>query len=179
LPAVDVNEAIRITRKGIEANPTAWRLHQHLGYIYWQQQNYTAAAETYKQGAAIPGVPPWMKAMYAKMVADGGSRSTAREIYSRMYEQSTDDKVKEMAQRRLMQLDALDQLDSLNKFLASFQSRLGRCPASWKELEPVFRGMRVALSDSGAPLDPSGSAYVFGTTNCEVKISPDSKVPVR
>jgi tetratricopeptide (TPR) repeat protein len=179
LPAVDVNEAIRITKKGIEANPTAWRLHQHLGYIYWQQQNYPAAAETYKEGAQIPGAPAWMEAMHARMAAQGGSRSTAREIYTRMYEQSTDDKVKEMAQRRLMQLDALDQVDSLNKLLATFQSRLGRCPASWKELEPVFRGMRIPLSDSGAPLDPSGAAYVFGNTNCEVKINPESKVPVR
>src|SRR5687768_4338851 len=37
LPAIDVQEAIRITSKGIEANPTAWRLYQHLGFIYWQQ----------------------------------------------------------------------------------------------------------------------------------------------
>ncbi|HET9477691.1 MAG TPA: hypothetical protein VFO72_00005, partial [Pyrinomonadaceae bacterium] len=37
LPAIDVDEAIRITRKGIDANPNAWRLYQHLGYIYWQQ----------------------------------------------------------------------------------------------------------------------------------------------
>src|SRR5215212_12169301 len=47
LPAVDVQEAIRITQKGIQANPNAWRLYQHLGYIYWQQQDYQAAGETY------------------------------------------------------------------------------------------------------------------------------------
>lgn len=179
LPAVDVNEAIRITKKGIEANPSAWRLHQHLGYIYWQQQDYRAAAEIYREGAAIPGVPPWMEAMRARMEAEGGSRSTAREIYIRMYEQSTDNKVKEMAERRLMQLDALDQIESLNKLLTTFQLRFGRCPESWKELEPVFRAMKLSLADSGAPLDPSGTAYVFGKTNCEVAINPDSKVPVR
>src|SRR5215217_4904653 len=43
LPSVDVQQAIRITQKGIDANPNAWRLHQHLGYIYWQQHNYAAA----------------------------------------------------------------------------------------------------------------------------------------
>src|SRR5437660_6249210 len=31
LPAVNVEEAIRITKKGIAANPSAWRLYQHLG----------------------------------------------------------------------------------------------------------------------------------------------------
>ncbi len=36
LPAIDVQQAIRITQKGIDANPNAWRLYHHLGYIYWQ-----------------------------------------------------------------------------------------------------------------------------------------------
>ena len=69
--------AIQILKKGIDANPSAWRLHQHLGYIYWKQGNFQAASETYGQGAAIPGAPPWMEAMKAQMAAKGGSRSTA------------------------------------------------------------------------------------------------------
>jgi tetratricopeptide (TPR) repeat protein len=109
LPAVDVNEAIRITQKGIAVNPNAWRLYQHLGYIYWQQGNYQAASETYGRGAQIPGVPPWMLAMKAKMLADGGSRDTAREIYIRMFEESNDEQVKDMARKHVEQLDSLDQ----------------------------------------------------------------------
>ena len=109
LPAVDVQEAIRITQKGIDANPNAWRLYQHLGYIYWQQGNYQAASETYGRGAQIPGVPAWMLAMKAKMLADGGSRDTAREIYTRMFEESNDDQVKDMARKHLLLLDSLDQ----------------------------------------------------------------------
>ena len=55
LPAINVNEAIRITKKGIEANPNAWRLYHHLGYIYWQQHDYQAASEIYGRGAQIAG----------------------------------------------------------------------------------------------------------------------------
>src|SRR5215203_182471 len=66
LPAINVNDAIRITKKGIDANPTAWRLYHHLGYIYWQQRDYVAAGEVYSRGAQIPGAPPWMEAMKAK-----------------------------------------------------------------------------------------------------------------
>ena len=51
--------------------------------------DYQAAGEIYGRGAQIPGAPAWMEAMKAKMVAEGGSRSTAREIYTRMYEQSS------------------------------------------------------------------------------------------
>jgi tetratricopeptide (TPR) repeat protein len=177
LPAVDVDQAIRITLKGIEANPSAWRLYQHLGYIYWQQQNYAAAAETYGRGAQIPGAPEWMLAMKARMAAEGGSRSTAREIYTRMFEQSTDVKVKDMARRRLLQVDAMDQIDALQKVLTVYKERFGRCPATWKEIEPVFRSMRLQTGPTGAPLDPSGTPYVFGKSNCEVQLSDKSEIP--
>jgi len=179
LPVADVDAAIRLTKKGIAANPSAWRLYHHLGYIYWQRGDLATAAETYGAGGQIPGAPEWMTAMKAKMLADGGGRATAREIYSRMYEGSTDEKVKEMAQLRLLQLDAFDQIDILKKLLAAFKARTGRCPASWKELEPIFRARRVPVDGSGAPLDPSGTPYEFKPENCDVAVSNDSKIPVK
>jgi len=179
LPAIDVNEAIRITQKGIEANPNAWRLYHHLGYIYWQQRDYRAASEMYGRGAQIEGAPPWMEAMKAKMAADGGSRATAREIYTRMYEQSTDEKVKDMAHKRLLQLDSLDQRDSLRKLFAAYQARTGKCPNSWKEIEPVLRALRIAVDASGAPLDPGGAAYVLRAGACEVELNPASEIPAK
>ena len=140
---MNVDEAIRITKKGIDANPFAWRLYQHLGYIYWQKQDYAAAADTYGRGSQIPGAPEWMEAMKARMAVEGGSRATAREIYTRMLEQSADEKIKEMAQHHLAQLDALDQRDTPKKILTAFETRMGRCPATWKELEPTFRVIKI------------------------------------
>jgi tetratricopeptide (TPR) repeat protein len=179
LPAINVDEAIRITKKGIEANPSAWRLYQHLGFIYWQQQNYQAASEAYGKGAQIPEAPAWMEAMKARMAVEGGSRSTAREIYTRMYEQSTDEKVRDMARRRLLQIDALDQMDAMRKVMATYFERTRRCPANWKEIEPALRAIRIPTDSSGAPLDPSGTPYVWGKTNCDVKLNPKSEVPAK
>ena len=179
LPSVDVQEAIRITQKGIQANPNAWKLYQHLGYIYWQQHDYRAAGETYGRGAQIPGAPAWMEALKAKMVAEGGSRSTAREIYTRMYDQSSDEQVRDMAHKRLMQLDSLDQRDFLRKLLNAYQARTGKCPNSWKELEPVLRGLRVPVDASAAPLDPTRTPYVLLAGTCEVELDPKSQVPVK
>jgi tetratricopeptide (TPR) repeat protein len=179
LPAVDVQEAIRLTRKGIDANPNAWRLYQHLGYIYWQQRDYQAAAETYGRGASLPGAPAWMQAMKAKMETEGGSRSTARVIYIQMFEESTDPKVKDMARRRLMQLDSLDERDALRKLFESFRAKLGHCPASWKEMEPVLKSLRVPLDPTGAPFDPSGKPYVLKKDSCDVELDPNSGVPAK
>jgi len=179
LPAVDVQEAIRLTRKGIDANPTVWRLYQHLGYIYWQQHDFQAASESYGRGAMLPGAPPWMEAMKAHMAADGGSRSTAREIYTRMFEQSGDSKVKEMARRRLMQLDSLDERDAFRKLFSGYQARTGHCPGSWKELEVLLRAIRVPLDSSGTPLDPGGTPYVLRKERCDVDLDPKSEVPAK
>lgn len=175
LPAIDVNEAIRITRKGIDANPTAWKLYQHLGYIYWQQGDFKSAADAYGRGSEIPGAPPFFAAMKARMLAEGGSRATAREIYKQMLEQSSDDSVKEMARRRLMQVDSLDERDGLSKILSAYQARAGHCPENWKELELVLRNLRVPVDSAGAPLDPSGAPYVLN--GCDVNLDPKSEVP--
>ena len=168
LPAINVQEAIRITRKGIDANPNAWRLYQHLGYIYWQQHDYAAAAEVYGRGADVAGAPAWMRAMKARMAVEGGSRETAREIYARMFEQSRDEKVKDMAHKRLLQLDSLDQRDGLRKLLVAYQTRMGRCPATWRE-----------INLPGAPLDPSGAPYVLKPGKCEIELGEGSEIPSR
>lgn len=177
LADVDPERAIQIMKKGIAANPSVWRFHQHLGYIYWKQKNFQAASETFSQGAAIPGAPRWMEAMKAKMLADGGSREVAREIYRRMYEQAEDREVKEMARRRLLQLASMDQQDALRKVLSLFQSRANRCPASWREIEPALRGMRFPVDSAGAPIDPSGTPYLLAKGGCDVDLGPNSEVP--
>jgi tetratricopeptide (TPR) repeat protein len=177
LPGVKVEDAIRIINKGIAANPSAWRLYQHLGYIYWQQKDFKGAADAYGRGATIPGSPPWMEAMKAKMLGEGGSRGTAREIYLHMYQEAGDDQVKGMARRHLMRLDSLDEREGLRKILAAYQSRSGRCPSSWKDVEPVFRALRLRIGPLGAPLDPSGTPYVLDQKKCEVELDPKSEVP--
>lgn len=174
LPAIDVQQAIRIANKGIDANPTAWRLYHQLGYIYWQQKDYQAASEIYRRGAQMPGAPAWMTAMTAKMAADGGSRETARELYARMYEGAADENVKDMARRRLIQLDSLDQRDSLRKVLAVYQSRVGQCPADWGDVQQLLRAIRAPLDASGAPLDPAGAPYQL--KSCDVDLDPKSEV---
>ena len=179
LPAVNVNEAIRITQKGIAANPNAWRLYQHLGYIYWQQGDYQAASETYGRGAQIPGAPSWMLAMKAKMAADGGGRNTAREIYTRMFEESADEQVKDMARKHLWLLDSLDQRDVLRKVMTAYRDKTGRCPAAWTELREVFRVLSVPVDANGSPLDPSGAPYVLTSGACEVQLNPKSEVPIK
>jgi hypothetical protein len=175
LPSIDVQQAIRITQKGIDANPTKWKLYHHLGYIYWQQKDFKAAGEAYDKGSKIPEAPAWMSVMKARMADGGGSRSTAREIYKHMYEQATDETVKEMARRRLLQLDSLDEREVLGRVLAAYRNSVGKCPANWTEVEPILRKLRFPLNSAGAPLDPSAVPYLL--KECEIDLDSRSLVP--
>jgi hypothetical protein len=176
LPEVDVKEAIRITKKGIVANPSAWRLYHLLGYIYWRQGEFQTAGEAYEQGAEQPGAPRWMQAMKARMATEGGSRELARDIYTRMYEEPGDSSVNDMARQRLMQLDSLDERDAIRRVLSLFQSKAHRCPSSWREIQPVLRSLRLRSDPDGAPLDPSGKPYVLVNANCDVGLDPKSEI---
>ena|ERR1700730_3267881 len=177
LPAVDVHEAIRITRKGIDANPTAWRLYQHLGYIYWQQHDFKTASETYAQGARLPGAPSWMQAMAAQMAAKGGSHSIAAEIYQRMYQESDDPGVKDMAVRRLSQIRFFVERDVIRSILRDFSARTKRCPASWEEISTALGIAHLRLDAAGVPLDPTNVPYVLVKEGCDVDLDPRSGIP--
>ena len=177
LPEVNPDQAIALLNKGIAANPSSWRLYQHLGYIYWQRGEYAKASEVYAAGAKLAGAPPWMTAMSARLKADAGSRDAAREMYQRLYETSDDKTVKEMVVAHLMRLDSLDEREAIGRALDEFRMRFGHCPTSWRELVPFFRAARLRIDPSnGIPVDPSGVAYRLTSDGCGVDLGEGSKV---
>ena len=177
LPAVDVESAVRLINKGIEANPGAWRLRSHLGYIHWQGGRYAEASEAYRSAAAVPGAPAWLGAMAAQMSTKGGSRDTARAIYETMLRTTDDDQMKRLALRRLAQLQSLDERDALRRLLSAHRGRAGgRCATSWREIAPALRAARFKLDASGAPVDPSGAPYRLLADKCDVELGEGSEV---
>ncbi len=176
LPAVDPEQAIQIVKKGIAANPSRWQLHQQLGYIYWKQGDFQAAGETYDKGAAIPGAPPWMEAMKAQMAVKGGSRSTAQQIYARMYQETDDPGVRDMAMRRLMQLQWFGERDEVRRVLGEYAVLEKRCASSWKDVAAALRKAGLRVDASGVPFDPAGFPYRLVNEGCDVDL--DSRTHV-
>lgn len=176
LSDIDEAAAIRIIKKGIAANPQDWRLYHALGFIYWQQRNFQAASDVYGEGAAIPGAPRWLEAMKARLAAHGGSRNTAREIYVRIYQDSSDSSLKEMARKRILQLQSLDERDAIRSVLSEFSGRNQRCPASWVEVSDALRNARVPIDPAGVPIDPEDAAYQLIKSGCDVDLDPHSRV---
>ena len=177
LPAIDEAAAIRIARKGITANPNAWRLYHDLGFIYWQQRDFKSASETYGKGAVIPGAPTWMEAMKAQLAVRGGSRNTAREIYQRMYQETDDLNVKIMAGKRILQIQSLDERDVIRRVLSEYSARTQRCASSWPEVSDPLRKAHLRVEAAGAPLDPTDAPYQLSKAGCDVELGPRSQVP--
>jgi len=178
LPEISSEEAVSLLQKGIAANPASWRLYQHLGYIYWQRQEYEKASEAYAAGAKQPGAPEWMTAMAARMTAEHGSRDSAREMYLHLSEVSGDPVIKQMVTYQVSRLDWLDDRDVLRQVLSDYRAQTGHCPASWRDISNRFRGTRLRIdSDTGAPVDPSQLPYRLSKDGCDVELDSASKVP--
>lgn len=178
LPAVNVEHAIKLLRKGIENNPSEWRLFHHLGYIYWQRKDYKTASETYAEGSRLPGAPPWMRVMSARML-EGDSADTAREMYIRIYEESDDADIRRMAELHLMQLDSREERNAIRMVLKRFADRNGRCANNWKEVATALRTAGLRLSAGDQPLDPADTGYVLASGGCDVEMDPNSPVPYK
>lgn len=176
LPAIDSAKAIAIAEKGIANNPDVWRLYQHLGYIYWKLGQYENAADTYQKGSEIAGAPPFMKLTAAAMRTEGGSRSTARQIFRQMLDGSDDPMVKITATRRLKELDSLDEREAIDKALADFVERNGRCANSLAEILPSLMHVRLPenkefrVDSSNRLVDPTDAPYLLDKEICRVQL---------
>jgi tetratricopeptide (TPR) repeat protein len=179
LPDINGDDAISLLNHGIAANPDKWRLYQHLGYIYFQRQDYNKASEVYAAGAKIPGAPPWMLAMSARMKAEGGGSQAAREMYTHLSEASDDPQVKEMVDKQLMRLESVEERDKIRRLLADYAARAGHCPTSWKEITAALRAAGLRVDAAGAPLDPKRVPYRLIKNGCDVDLDEHSEVPHR
>ncbi|MCI0390123.1 MAG: hypothetical protein MOB07_15335 [Acidobacteria bacterium] len=105
LPEINAGAATRFIERGIRNNPDEWRLYQDLGFVQWRRNHFREAAEAYARGSSLPGAPAWMRTMPALMLAKGGDRQTAREMFLRLYEESDDPFIKQVSEEQLKLLD--------------------------------------------------------------------------
>lgn len=163
--------AIKLLEKGIQQTPERWEYYLDIGFVYyWRLSDYKMAAEWFQRGGDLPGGPWWLRTYAAVMLAKGGDRQSSRFLWRNIYESATDnDWLKQNAQLRLLQLDALDQIDQLHAVIREFQRRSGTLPESWREL--IAAGLL-----RGQPLDPTGTPYVLDSSTGAITVSEKSKL---
>jgi tetratricopeptide (TPR) repeat protein len=162
--------AIALLEKGVEATPQKWEYYHDIGFIYyWRLHDYKQAAAWFQRGGDMPGGPWWLKTYAAVMLTRGGDRQASRFMWQQILQTADNDWLKENAQVRLLQLDALDEIDLLGRVVEEFKRRTGRIPESWAQLI-------AAGALRGVPTDPAGTPYELDVTTGAVRLSESSKI---
>ncbi|HZT75593.1 MAG TPA: hypothetical protein VFA27_02985 [Vicinamibacterales bacterium] len=159
--------AIALLRKGLRERPDRWQYMEDIGFVcYWYTQDYRCAADAFAKAGDIPGAPNWLKPLAATTLAEGGDRRTSRAMWLSILESADVDWLRNQAERRLLQLQALDQIDALQAAIAQYTKRTGEAPRDWGAL---IRGGVLR----GVPRDPSGAPYTL-TSAGEVRLGDGS-----
>lgn len=151
------DQAIALLEKGLREQPGKWEFVYDIGFVeYWWRGNFQAAAQRFREAAALPGGPSWLGPLAAVTLAQGGDRRSSRLLWQQVRDSADAEWLVRSAEHRLTQLDAMDQIDRLNAALSQASLRLGRAPVDWRDV--VAAGVL-----RGIPLDPTGLPYVIGS----------------
>ena len=151
--------AIALLEKGLRAQPEKWEFAQAIGFVhYWWRQDYPEAAAWFQRAAEIPGAPFWMASLAAVTLAEGGRRDSSRQLWQELA-RSEFEWFRNEAQRRLQQLDAMDQIDQLQAVADAFERQFGR-PVVGLGRPPAGRlpARLTASIQPGRPTDSSRAA---------------------
>ena len=160
--------AVQLLEKGLRADPKRWEYAEDIGFVYyWWEGDYVRAAEWFKRAGEIPGAAEWLAPLAAVTLAEGGNRESSRRLWTELRDHTDMDWIRSSANHRLLQLDAMDAIDELNRSTQSFISRHGRPPRDWREIA-IERRWR------GIPADPSGTPYALDPTTGQVSLSQKS-----
>ena len=147
--------AVQLIQRGIQANPDYWRFYEDLGFVYYfDLKDYPKAADAFLEGSKIPGAQLWMRAMAAKIAADGESYATSMFLWNDVFTNATDPEMKKNAKLHMQLLKAKEDERQIDLLADEFEKRTGHRPKRVVEL--VQAGLLGAL-----PVDPMNYPYVF------------------
>ena len=109
---------------------------QDIGFVhYWWRHDYKAAAAWFERGGNVPGAPWWLRSLAATTLAEGGDRGSSRLMWKPIRETADNDWLQHDAERHLLQLRALDDIDALAGQRSTRSRRQsGPSPTSWLAL---------------------------------------------
>lgn len=162
------DQAITLLQKGIAHNPTRWEYPLDIGFVhYFTLQDYVTAAEWFKRAGALEGAPSWIAPLAATTLAEGGSRESSRRLWTELRDSTDAEWIRTTANHRLMQLEAMDAIDELNRATQRFVARTGRAPQHWGEVVAAERWR-------GIPTDPTGMLFALDQETGRVTLSEGS-----
>lgn len=162
-----MDESIALLQKGMRNRPNDWRFPFLIGYDYFYELCDAANGAKYFQLAAtLPGAPPYLPKLAARLAAESGDPEAAIEFLVRFSKQVGDRRVKEALDVRIRELVIERDVRIIDEAVWRFKSQEGRMPLTLDEL--VERKLLESV-----PKEPFGGRYLLspsgGAASSELK----------
>ena len=159
--------ALALLDKGLRHRADKWEYMMDAGFVhYWFTHDYHAAADAFDRASQVTGAPWWLRSLAATTLAQGGDRRSSRQMWTAIRESAEIDWLRTDAERRLLQLRALDEIDEIQRRLDAYHARTPSAELTWAALA------RAGVVP-GPLVDPSGTAYEV-TPEGRVRLSSSS-----
>jgi hypothetical protein len=158
-------ESNRLLEKGMLHNPQAWTLPFLLGINhYFEFVDDEKAAEFMAKAARLPGAPPNVPRIAARLLVSARAPQQAVELLANVYEETTDENVRLLLEQRLKETIVERDLQILEQAIGRYQAEYARRPSRLEEL--VRPGLLPAL-----PVEPFGGRYLYDAVSGKVRSS--------
>jgi len=159
-------QSVALLRKAITVMPYKWQYYHDIGFVYyWRLRDYQSAALWFQRAAAQPNAPNWLAPLAASMLVQGNDRAAARFLWQQIAK-SEEAWLRRSAERSLLQLQALDQIDHLEAIVRKYPPPGGE--------QYTWAGLMKRGGLPGQPVDPVGTPYLLDPATGRVLVSEQS-----
>lgn len=131
----NVQEAGRLLQKGMSEIPQDHRLPLYLSYNQlYLEKDIRAAAETLRRGSLVKGAPSFMGALATRLLAQSEDFEAASSFAEELARNSTDPDVRQMFERRRLEVERDRRLVMLQRAVDAFRSSRGQVPEDLMQL---------------------------------------------
>ena len=156
-------KAVELLDKALEHMPENWEIAYWAGWECYHMKDYTGARRYWGGAARMPGAPPFMIRLAARMLEKAGDERAAVREYRRLLENAPDEETRQIVGRWLDRALTDLALRQARDAIQVFRERYGRCPESMDELVA-----RTPLSD--LPRMARGELLALDTETCELEV---------
>ena len=148
-------ESNRLLEKGMQHNPTEWKLPFLVGINYYYEFYDDAKAADYiSQASRLPNAPSSLPTLAANLYVSAHSPQQAVNLLAAVHQETTDESAKTLLEIRLKIAMTERDLSLLEQAIDRYRNMKGANPLRLDEL--VSAGLLSAL-----PVEPAGGRYTY------------------
>ncbi len=150
-----VLDALKTLERGGRNFPRDWRFPFYIGYTrYFSLGNPADGGRAIEAAARIPGSPPYLPFLAARMLSEGRKPETALVFLEEMLKQEADPARRVVLQRRLLEVIVERDIQGLERAVDAYRRRFDGLPGDLYELVPAGLLREV-------PAEPHGGRYLL------------------